>query len=149
MGSIAETWPRLMQPLDCTSELRASSILPHQQPCKCQSVMMEDSENSKWQDWRLLPPLTQLGWFSLWTLPVQLLLTIRLIMISQTWQDDRRRSISVGASVPVWVIRDICEREPESRLENQTCFSMNESFVYAATTQAVICSFLSFAWLQF
>lgn len=81
-----------------------------QQPGKCQSVMMEDSENSKWQDWRFFPPLRQLGWFPLWTVPVQLLESASLWSLRHDGMTGD--SISVGASVPVWVIWDICECEP-------------------------------------
>lgn len=44
--------------LACMPELRATAILLHQQPGKCQSEMREESRSLKWQDWRFPSPLT-------------------------------------------------------------------------------------------
>lgn len=102
----------LTQPLACTPELRATVILLHQQPGKCQSAMREESRSLKWQDWRFPSPLRQLGWVPLQIVPIQPLLAICLSMISQTLWDDCGCGIAVGGSVHARVIQDNFQCEP-------------------------------------
>lgn len=124
MGSVAETWPRHTSHAASGLHVCAEGIRHSTAATAWQMPVSDDGVSGRTGD-------SQLGWFPLRTVPVQLLLTICLIMISEETQlfSGRQCSRLVDPRhLGMWTCK--------AGLGIHTYFRMNESFISAATTQA-------------